>query len=87
MAIPATTKMSAVVKDMIRKIGPGDKKIGVESDDYNAEDDVELIDMALEEIDEVSGHPMKIDVVGAIEIDLGCGSAMRQLFFMHRSIR
>ncbi|KAM9898183.1 hypothetical protein OXX79_006450 [Metschnikowia pulcherrima] len=66
---PATTKMLAVVKDMVRKIRPGDEESGVESDDDNAGDDVELNDMISQEIDDVSGDQMEVDVAEAIEIN------------------
>ncbi|KAF8002217.1 hypothetical protein HF325_003182 [Metschnikowia pulcherrima] len=59
--------MLAVVKGMVRKIEPGDKELGVESDDDNAGDDVELNDMILKEIDDVSGDQMEVDI--AIEIN------------------
>ena len=61
--------MLAVVKDMVRKIGPGDEELGVESDDDNAGDDVELNDMILKEIDDVSGDQMEVDIAEATEIN------------------
>ncbi|KAM9917409.1 hypothetical protein OXX80_013276 [Metschnikowia pulcherrima] len=66
---PATTKMLAVVKDMVRKIGPGDEESGVESDDDNVGDDVELNDMISKEIDDVSGDQMEVDIAEATEIN------------------
>lgn len=58
---PATTKMLAVVKDMVKKIGPDDIELGVDSDDESFVDDAELCSQITQEMNESDDVEMEVD--------------------------
>ncbi|KAF8003602.1 hypothetical protein HF325_001050 [Metschnikowia pulcherrima] len=59
---PATTKMLAVVKDMVKKIGPDDIELGVDSDDESFVDDPELCSQITQEMNESESDDAEMEV-------------------------
>ncbi|KAM9939711.1 hypothetical protein OXX80_000791 [Metschnikowia pulcherrima] len=58
---PATTKMLAVVKDMVEKIRPHDIESGVDSDDESFVDDADLCSQITHEMIESDDVEMEVD--------------------------
>ena len=58
---PATTKMLAVVKDMVKKIRADDIELSVDSDDESFVDDAELSSQITQELNESGDVEMEVD--------------------------